>query len=105
MRKVRQIGHNAWHFRRKFAPPLLPSISVHVCTASPRRRQNHRVKEYRLHNIFLNRAENFFLQIGQYGYLKMQNLTLIPNPKAKFKNNTQPKSYSQKTVLLLVFSR
>ena len=34
-------------------PPLLPSISAHVCTASPPPRQNHRVKEYRLPNIFL----------------------------------------------------
>ena len=55
--------------------------------------------------FFLNRAENIFRQIGQYGYLKMQNLTLIPNPKAKLKKNTQPKSYSQKTALLPVFSR
>ena len=51
-RKVRQIGYSACHFRRKFAPPLLPSISTHVCTASPPPRLNHRVKEYRLHNIF-----------------------------------------------------
>ena len=33
----------------------------------------------------------------------MQNFTLIPNPKAKLKENTLPKSYSQKTALLLVF--
>jgi len=35
----------------------------------------------------------------------MQNFTLIPNPKAKFKKNVQQKSCSQKTALLLVFSR
>ena len=90
-RKVRQIGRSAWHFRRKFAPPLLPSISAYVCTASPPPRQNHRVKEYRVPNIFFNRAENFFLQIGQYGYLKMQNFTRIPNPKAKIKKKHSTK--------------
>ena len=38
--------------------------------------------------FFLNRAENFFLQIGQYGYQKTQNFMLIPNPKTKLEKNT-----------------
>jgi len=30
-----------------------------------------------------NRAETFFLQIGQFGYQTTQNFMLVPNPKKK----------------------
>ena len=43
-------------------------------------------------------AKAFFLQIGQYGYQKMQNFMLIPNLKMKFKKSVPLKSYSKKTV-------
>jgi hypothetical protein len=90
-----QIGHNAWHFRRKFATPLLPSISAHVCTASPPPRQNHRVKEYRAdpHTSHKIEQKTVFLQIGQYGDQKMQNFMLIPNLKTKLRKKVQIKSY------------
>ena len=88
-RKVKQIGHSAWHFRRKFAPPLLPSISahVHMYCVSPTETKPQSKGVY----FFLNRAENFFLQIGQYGYLKIHNFILIPNLKAKFKKKHSTK--------------
>jgi len=38
------------------------------------------------------RAEHFFLQIGQYGYQKMQNFTLISNPKTKSRKSAPIKS-------------
>ena len=62
-----EIGLSAWHFRRKFTPPLLPSISAHVCTASPPPRKNHRVKEYRLHNIFFIELKTFFFKYVNMG--------------------------------------
>ncbi len=42
--------------------------------------------------------KSFFLQIGQYGYQKMQYFMLIPNLKTKFKKSVQLKSYSKKTI-------
>jgi hypothetical protein len=51
---------------------------------------------YRPINIFSKkRAENFFLEIGQYGYHEMQNFTLIPNPKAKLKKTHAKKLFSK----------
>ena len=41
--------------------------------------------------FFQKTAQSFFPQIGQYGYLKMQNLTLILNPKAKLKKKHSTK--------------
>jgi hypothetical protein len=41
-------------------------------------------------------AERFFLQTGQYGNKKMQNIMLIPNLKTKFKKSVLLKSYSKK---------
>ena len=50
-----------------------------------------------------NRAENFFLQIGQYGYQNKQNFKLIPNPKTKIKKNAPIKSYYKKLLFASVF--
>jgi len=41
------------------------------------------------------RPINFFLEIGQYGYQKMQNFTLISNPKAKLKKTHAKKLFSK----------
>ena len=43
-------------------------------------------------------TKSFFLQIGQYGYEKMQNFMLIPNLKTKFKKSVPLKSYLKKTI-------
>ena len=83
---LRQIGCSARHFRRNFASP------------APSPNQDKTIELI----FFKNRADNFFLEIGQYGYQKTQNFTLIPNPKAKFKKNAGQKSYYQKTAFLLV---
>ena len=40
-----------------------------------------------------------FLQIGQYGYQKMQNFKLIPNPKTKFKKKILDKKVTLKKLL------
>ena len=74
---LRQIGCSARHFRRNFASP----------DPSPDRDKTIESRSIDHLLFFKNRAENFFLLIGQYGYQKTKNFTLIPNPKAKFKQN------------------
>ena len=92
------------HYTEQAAKYFRISCKLNGCSPPPRLGWGGKYTAVATGYYFLkNRAENFFLKIDQYGYLKTQNFTLIPNPKAKKK--TQPKNYSQKTVLLLVFSR
>ena len=92
-------------FEEKSRPPLLPSISAHVRlyvpTASPSHRPNHINSRNRAdaHRVLIShkiQQKTFFLQLGQNGYQKTQNFTLIPNPKTKFRKSAPIKIYFKK---------
>jgi hypothetical protein len=48
----------------------------------------------------LNRGQNFFLQISQYGYKKIQNFTLISKMLTYFSDKMHPKKVLRQKLFL-----
>ena len=92
-KEARQIGHSAWHFRQNFATP----------SPSPDRDKTTELKSIDLFSIGRKKMSAlFFLQIEGYLYQKTQNVTLIPNQKAKLE---EEKNARQKCIIKkLLFS-
>ena len=77
-------------------PPLLPSISAHVCTDLPHRDKTTEIRSIELiHTLPISykiEQKTVFLQICQYGYQKPQNF----NATSKSEDEIEKKSNNKK---------